>query len=112
MQRAERKTTLDRVSLAIFICFVVLAVVGVAAFPYAPIHRAGDLYIDKLGHPHSVQYYSRFRIWERAYIAVGSVVGLLAIGLAIHRYRQTGSFRISPTRPNHAMERTAGSLDS
>jgi hypothetical protein len=112
MKRITEYSLWERFGLGCFVCFVVLAIVGAIAFPYAPIHPAGVIYVDKLGHPHTAEYYWRFRLWERSFMVVGSVVALQAVGSAIHRYSRTGSFRIRPPRPNASLQATTGRSDA
>jgi hypothetical protein len=95
-------TAAAKISLSVFVGFVVLSAVGFGFFPDAPLKMHDGIVTGKYGRVHSTEQLYYFRLWERTYIVVGAVFGLWCIGGWLHHL---GSMRHQ--RPNNALERTA-----
>lgn len=62
---------LARTMLIFFLCSVLLAAIGIAKYPYAPIRPDGSGYLDKKNNSYSAEEYKHFKIWENALLVTG-----------------------------------------
>lgn len=76
---------LARTALVLFICSVLLAAIGIAKYPYAPIRPTGSGYFDKKNNAHSVDEYRNYKIWENSLLVVGLLTSVTTFGYHIVR---------------------------
>jgi uncharacterized membrane protein len=95
-------STITKLSLAAFVLFVVLTILGVAFFPDAPFELRDGIVTGKTGHVHTTEEFDYFRLWQSTYFVVAGIVTVLFITGWIQHYRRTGSFRITAARSSRS----------
>jgi hypothetical protein len=83
--------TVELLYIALTIPFVVCMVVGLIFFSHAPIRQVGNAYVDKLGRPHTAEYYNLFQWWQLTFIVAGMFFGAINFYTVIDYYWRKGS---------------------
>ena len=88
-------------TIGVMVCFVFVLAAGMIVFPYAPIRQDGSAFIDKLGRPHTAEYYWWFRVWQPAYIMSWIAFSIVCVlGAIQHRRKsrpETGDAQAHPS---------------
>jgi hypothetical protein len=80
-----------RLHYAITIPFVVCFLFGMIYFPHAPFRQVGFTYVDKLGQPHTAEYYRLWEWWTLAATITGICFAFLNIYSVIDYYCRKGA---------------------